>query len=345
MNQFEERQNRIGFIKNNNYNNIKFSIINLEEDLTKLKGKKKKDEKLIKSSFKKILVDIGNFLKNSDLFNNLYISFIKYYFKKICEFVQECKIYEEESTKNKEESSKNKEELLKEIKESIPILFEKIQFNYIKDLIFEIIEEIFDEDNVFRILFSFIMQSLWDEIYTIFYLTKLDDKYDEASKNLSRIASLADVCIEIIEPFDKEKTKINNITKVDIQNMKLKIKVRETINKIRKFPNYLDNNSLNELYIEYNNLISNEEGDLEELRKIIDKDYLNFNSKFEEANKFIEWLNNGVKSYDIYSAIKEFLDQYSYDINDDNKNEKWREFEEFKFGKISKKIYLEKIKG
>jgi len=40
--QLEERQNRISFIKNNNYNNIKFSIINLEEELTKQKGKKSK---------------------------------------------------------------------------------------------------------------------------------------------------------------------------------------------------------------------------------------------------------------------------------------------------------------
>ena len=155
---------------------------------------------------------------------------------------------------------------------------------------------------------------------------------------------MADVCIEIIERFEKEKTKMKNITKVDIQNMKLKIKVKETIIKIRKFPNYLDNNSLNELYIEYNNLIENEEKDLKELRKIIDKNDLNFNAKFEKANKFIEWLNKGVKSYDIYSAIKEFLNQYSYDINDDNKHEKWREFKEFKSGKITKKIYLDKIK-
>ena len=32
LNQLEERHNRISFIKNNNYNNIKFSIINLEEE-------------------------------------------------------------------------------------------------------------------------------------------------------------------------------------------------------------------------------------------------------------------------------------------------------------------------
>ena len=335
LNQLEERQNRISFIKNNNYNAIKFSIINSEEELMKQKCNKVKDKKLIESSFIKILVEIGNYLKKNDQFNNLYISFIKYYFNKICEFVQECEIDGKELLKNEEKS-------IKEIKESIPILFEKIQFNYIKDLIFEIIEEIVDDDNVFLISLSFIMQSLWDEIYTIFKLTSLNDKYEEASKNLSRITSLADVCLEIIERFDKEKTKINDITKVDIQNMKLKIKLRETIIKIRKFPNYLDNNSLNELYNEYNNFIFNEQEDLEELRKITNKD---FDYNFEKATKFMAWLDDGVKSYDIYSAIGKILDQYPYDINDDNKHEKWSEFERFKDGKISKENYLDKIIG
>ena len=335
LNQLKEIQNRISFIKNNNYNDIKFSIINYEEELIKLRCKKVKDKKLIKSSFINILVEIGNYLKIYDLSNNLYISFIKYYFNKICEFVQECKIEEEELLKSEEKP-------LKEIKESIPILFEKIQFNYIKDLIFEIIEEIIDEDNVFRISLNFIMQSLWDEIYTIFKLTSLNDKYDEAIKNLSRITSLADVCLGIIEHFDKEMVKMNNITKVDIQNMKFKIKVRETIIKIRNFPDYLDSNSLNELYYKYNNLIFNEPEDLEELRKITNKA---FDNEFEKVTKFIIWLDDGVKSYDIYSAIREILDQYPYDINDDNKQEKWIEFELFKYGKISKENYLDKIKG
>ena len=335
LNQLEERQNKISFIKNNNYNDIKVSIINYEEELMKQKCKKVKDKNLIKNSFINILVEIGNYLKINDLSNNLYISFIKYYFNKICEFVQECKI-------DKEELLKSEEKQLKEIKESIPILFEKIQFNYIKDLIFEIIEEIVDEDNVFQISLNFIMQSLWDEIYTIFKLTSLDDKYDEATKNLSLITSLADVCLGFIERFDKEKTKINNITKVHVQNMKFKIKVRETIIKIRKFPDYLDSNSLNELYNKYYNFIFNEPEDLEELRKITNKA---FDDKFEKVTKFINWLDTEVKSYDIYSAISEILDQYPYDINDDNKQEKWRDFEGFKYGKISKENYLDKIKG
>ena len=188
------------------------------------------------------------------------------------------------------------------------------------------------------------MQCLWDEICTIFTLTKLDDEYYEALKNLSRITHLADVCLEIIERFDKEKTKINNITKVYIQNMKLKIKVRETIIKLRKYPNSLDNDSLYKLYNEYNKLISYEPDDLGELRKIIGGD---FDTMFEKATKFIEWLNDAAESKfnDLHSVISTILNHYPYDINEDNKQIKWNDLEDFKYGKISKEDYLDKIKG
>ena len=101
------------------------------------------------------------------------------------------------------------------IKKNITILFEKIQF-YDRDLIFEIIEEFVDEEQVFKNFVDLIIQSLWDDINTIFFLVKIKNNRDFNKEiiELSKAKSLTDICVEMIDKYDKDKTKLNNITKI-----------------------------------------------------------------------------------------------------------------------------------
>jgi hypothetical protein len=109
MDQLKERFNKIELYENEEYNKLKMEIINLEDELRLQKSKKNINKKNIESLSKNIIEIIGNFLtppdpekeeskdnnKNefdissiidNDELSSLYISFIKYYFNKVCEF-------------------------------------------------------------------------------------------------------------------------------------------------------------------------------------------------------------------------------------------------------------------
>ena len=83
----KERQNSITFFENQNYNTIKFLIMEFEDKVRKEKTGKKIDMESIKSAYKTIIELIGEIIIKYDVvFSNIYISFIKFYFNKICEF-------------------------------------------------------------------------------------------------------------------------------------------------------------------------------------------------------------------------------------------------------------------
>ena len=109
---------------------------------------------------------------------------------------------------------------------------------YNREMLFEIIEEMVDIDNIYMNFVYFIMQSLYEEINTLFYTSisgkemKNKEKNVEELKYLSKGKALIEVCKGLIDKFDKDKKKLNNITKIDLDNVKMKIKVREEIIKI-----------------------------------------------------------------------------------------------------------------
>ena len=84
---------------------------------------------------------------------------------------------------------------------------------------------------------------------------------EKALKDFSKAKSLIDICIELIEKFDRNKQKLNNITKNDLNVIQLKINVREEIIKKKNknffqklFTNDKKNNDekkLRELYNKY----------------------------------------------------------------------------------------------
>ena len=338
MNELKERDNKISFYEDENYNNIKFSIIESEEEIRKLKAKNNINNENIKSGYKRIIENIGNFLIKCNDFSNLVISFIKFYFNKISEFYNTYQFDDEKD--------------LNALKSNISILLEKVQL-YKKDFIFEIIEESVDTDNIYKSFIDFIMQSLWDEINTIFYIARSakepdnDNDYEKALNDLSKGKSLIDVCMELIDKFDEKKIKLNNITKSDLKDVKLKINVREGIIKAKN-TFYNDKNELKKLYNEYYECPSLDPEDLKELGQLIgigiSKNPENLDSQFAKAEKFIKWLREKDKDLeDLHHTLYHILIKYPYD--EWNKDEIGDKFQQFKKGDIYRDEYLLEIKG
>lgn len=343
--ELKEKQKSIHFFDNKDYNEIKFSIMENEDEIRKLKNKKTVDVKMIKSYYNDIIEKIGEILIKCNITSNLYISFVKYYFNKICEFFKFNNI--------------NKTEDLEKIKGKTDIIFEKIKF-YNRDIIYEIIEETIDEDIIYKNLIDLIMQSLYDEINTIYSLTKStvkDNKknnFDEASTDLSNAKSLIDVCKNLIDKYDKDKKMLNNITKNDLVNFELKIVVREEIikwkkrNFFKKILNF-DKKKLKELYNKYSKCNSLDIEDLKELSTIIEinmpRDQVNpnFVDEFEKAQKFIEWLTEKDKTDDIIMTIHDILQKYPYAKTEAETKKMWDDFYKYKVN--IPKDYLLKLKG
>ena len=135
MNYLRERDSQIILVEDYGYNNIKFSIIESEENIEKLKSEKIKNIESIKSENKKVIENIGNFLVNPNKYQNLYISFIKYYFNKLCQYYQSNEI-----------NDKDLKDLSK-IQKNLDLIFINIT-SINADLIFEIIEEFVDLDKI-----------------------------------------------------------------------------------------------------------------------------------------------------------------------------------------------------
>ena len=354
IDELKKRQNCILFFEYEDYNNVKFSIMQSEDEIRKQKRKKKLDIESIKSNCKNIIEKIGDILLNYNAFSNIYISFIKYYFSKICEF------YLVYNLDNKIE--------LKYIKEYISKIFEKIQINERRDIIFEIIEESIDEDNIYKSFNDLIIQSLYDDINTIYFMSKeaIKEKNRDILKNtlkdFSKAKSHIDICIYLINKFDINKNKLNDITKNDLDTIKLKIDVREKIIK-KKNKNIFrelfahenhDEKILKELYNRYLDCPSVDLEDLQELGKIIGIDQQqanrrvsenNFDTEWKKAEIFMNWIKEKNRGDDVLSTIHHILENYPYTKKTNEKNEMWNDFYKFKAQEFTKDEYLFKLKG
>ena len=345
----KKRQNCINFFENQNYNKIKFLIMEFEDKIRKEKTGKKIDMKSIKSAYKTIIELIGEIIiKYDDVFSNIYISFIKFYFNKICEFFL---IYNQD---NKDDFEK--------IKQIIINIFEKIQINK-RDVIFEIIEESIDEDNIYKNFIDFIMQFLWEDINSIYLLSNSvvrennKKKYNEELNNLSKAKSLIEVCIKLINKFDKNKEKLNNILKSDLEEIKLKIEVREIVIKIKN-KNFLgkiftnDKKHAKELYNKYIDCPNLDIDDLNELADFLKDDLnesalteTNLNKEIQKATMFINWINEKNENDDYIMTIHKILTDYPYGKTNSEKEAMWKDFTKLKEGKSDLDDYLLKIKG
>ena len=188
--------NRVSLVENEEYNNIKLSIIEYEENIKKEKKQKNKNSESLKLLNKSIIEIIGAFLIKIEERSNLYISFIKYYFNKICEFYQSFKVI-----------SDNDKNDFKNIQENIKLILEKIHF-FNPELIFEIIEEFVDLDSLYKSFIDFILISYWDKANHAFYSSsyimkeKKNNRYKSILKELKETINLVDICKELMNKFN-----------------------------------------------------------------------------------------------------------------------------------------------
>ena len=88
LSQLEKRENEINFFEDKKYNDLKFSIMESQDNLRYQKNKKNIKDEYLKKIIQNIIEKIGTFLIECEIFSNIYISFVKFYFNNLCEFYQ-----------------------------------------------------------------------------------------------------------------------------------------------------------------------------------------------------------------------------------------------------------------
>ena len=282
---------------------------------------------------------------NDNNFSSLYISFIKYYFNKICEYYQTF--------------IQNNIGGLDILNESILKLFDKLE---LKDsyIIFEIIEEFIDLDDIYKKFKDMILKNYWEKVNTLIYLTnsimkdKLSNYYNNALKDLAEAKKIANVCKELlINNFINNQSNFAKIILNDIENIVLKIEVREELIKIRKKSSikkfFFSENieALSILHKKYINCPFLDIDDLNELGEIIGfvkNNDLNIEKNFKKASTFIQWLeqkkseiNNNINNTNLLNIIYNILSEYPYKKESKGIEKMWDEFYDYK----GKQNYLE----
>jgi len=344
----------ISFVENQEYNQIKFEIIELEEKINKLKNQEKVDVEALKTLTKNLLIKIGNFLQGTQDKSNLFISFIKYYFNKICSCYQD---YNEKSNDDINDFNT--------IKENIKLIFDKIQ-SINSELIYEIIEEIVDLDNLYTILMDFLLGCYYTKTNEIFFSAgeakkeKKSNVIEKAIKELSEGIKIAEICIGII---DKYKLNINNSIHLnlrDFENIKLKLKVRKEIIKynnksiIKKM--FTSMKDMNTLFNQYYACELHDKDDLQDLKlltgikeKQINDNRIseNFEKEFQNAIVFNEWIRNKANNLnmsELSNIITRILTDYPYCPKEDEEK-MWDNFDLFKSKQMNTNRYILLIKG
>ena len=207
------------------------------------------------------------------------------------------------------------------------------------------------------------MQFLWDDINSIYLFSKSfaneknKKKFKDELKNLDKAKSLIEVCKKLINKFDKNKERLNNILKSDLEEIKLKIEVREEVIKIKN-KNFLgriitnDNMHAKELYNKYIDCPKFDIDDLNELAEFL-KDDLNesvltennLDKEIQKATMFIKWINKKNENDDVIMTIHTILTDYPYGKTNSEKEAMWKDFTKLKEGKSDLDDYLLKIKG
>ena len=345
----------IYFNENKEYDNIKFEVIELEEEIDKQKTQKKLNDEAIKLLNKNLLEKLGKFLIITKDKSNLYISFIKYYFNKICEYFQ----YYNEKCNDDINDFNN-------IKENIKHIFDKVQFMN-SELLFEIIEEFVDHDNLYKSFIDYILQRNFEKINELFFNSssakkeKKSNLIEKALKELFEANKLADICIGLLNKFDLN---INNSSKLnikDLENMKLKIKVREEIIKenntsfiMKIFSSNKEN--LTNLFNQYYTCEAHDKDDLQELKTLIGREESkvndekieeNFDEEFQKASSFNEWIIsqiNNLEGKTLSNTITRILNDYPY-CEKDGEGDMWDNFDLYKSYQIESDKYILMIRG
>jgi hypothetical protein len=260
------------------YNEIKDSIIDSEEEITKTN-----DKKQIKEINFKIINTLENFVIN--IFKKIskekvVISYIKYYFLKIMKYLENN--YEEKIIKN---FSKNLNSIL-----------EEIQFNSI-DLIFEIIELFVDNKKLYSQCLVQMRDYYYEKIAKKFFevnvlLHEKPNNYKEALLELQELKGRIKYVIKFCDNQNEEDIKSSVIlVQTSVKELALKISVKEIIIRNKQKPIDFsikgEKENLEKLLIEYQQCKSNDIKDLIDLESIIKNNNVNISQEEKKASNFI----------------------------------------------------------
>ena len=357
----KERGEKILFEENNKYNNLRQSIIQLEEEVYFKKNQNNVDTNSVKECERNIIKIIGDFLKSTDEISKLFISFFKYYLNKTCEFYQTFS----------KPLSNNDIEVLKKLKEEINLILEKIIADN-PDLIFEIIEEHVDIDDIYKSCVLYIMKNYWDRANLTFYNTtdvmkeKNFEEYDKTLNDLSGAKGYANICLDLIDKFSQDEINHLVFSKININDILIKIKVREEIINVRRIKSsnqtlskdYIK--SLTKLFKDYRKGNAYDNEDFIELGLIVGEDMEkfkenqknaeNFEREFQKASIFLTWIQEKntidfISDEEINLAIRKILTDYPYCKGAEQEDKMWDEFDTYKYKQINKDDYFLRIRG
>ena len=354
-----KRSNEFSFFESKEYNKIKNSIIEFEEELNIPNNNNFENKKII---FKNNIDKIEKFLLRIEKPSNLYISFIKYYFNKLCEFYQLFN------------SNINQDDLndLNINKENLKAILLNVQF-YNPDLIYEIIEEFVDSDDLYKSCVEIILKGYWDKLNLMFYLSKtvmkekLIAEYKNVRKELSEANEFANICLEIIKIYKKTLDIKIPFTEKDLDDIILKIGVRKEIIKVRTKKLMRQSisdekrSSLSIIFQKYKTSNIYEIEDLKELGSIVGENVLEsedkreiemfkFDKEFEKARIFLRWIEeknalNRINNEELYCILRKILTDYPYCSNSEEEKDKmWNEFDSCKEKRKPLNNYALKLK-
>ena len=336
-------QNEVQFIDFNEYNNIKKSIIEKEGEIF-IFSKKGDSNKVNIRNIKKEVVEMlneccENILKNinytdekiNDMKKNkreeeiisiteennikkkLFLSFLKFLFKKINEYFV---VY----------SNANDKELKEKIKFNLQNYFNNIQY-YNDKIIYEMIEDFEPNNEIYDVCLSILIDN---------YDGKLIEKYCNISlnKNLEELNNLNEIIDKCITLYNKINNRniLNNLKEkyLYFQEYKTKIKIKKLLltnkneiddklleqfenSKFLEINDLEDLNILGKLKVNQKDFIDYETEDKNELLKA-----KNFENKLDslyklykdKTNRYLNW-EDFVFIFKEYPPIKEYIRQYS----------------------------------
>ena len=338
----KKRIKEFSFFENEEYNKIKNSIRELTEELNNPNHNNFEEKKNI---YRKRIVILGEFVLEILEPSNLYISFIKYYFNILCEF------YQLFYSNDDEKEIKNEIAL---IKDDIKTILEKIQF-YNPDLIYEIIEEFVDLDDLYKSCVQYILKSYWDKLNLVFYssktimMEKKVEQYNKVLKELFDAKYFAKICLDILKKYKEILDSKLIFTEKDFNDIILKIEVREEIIRARKMESISDEikNQLRNKFNIYRQSNIYEFEDLKELGLIIGEDVLqnediigktieNYEKEFDKAAIFLKWIQEqnvltSISPNELYKILRKIITDYPYcGKSEKEKDEMWNLFHTYK---------------